>query len=110
MAGRIVVILIAVGAILGGILGADNEFAKGTLGLLLAILGLVYAAVAIDAEDSTAFLVLALAVGGAAGADALSNIPEIGGRLDLIVDKASIALYAGVATVLAVRAYNRIKG
>lgn len=109
MAGRVIVGLIALGAIIGGLAG-DAFLGEGILGLVLVILGLVYAGVAIDAEDSTAYLVLALAVGGAAGADVLSHIPGIGEKLDAIVDLASVSLFAGVATVLAVRAYNRIKG
>ena len=73
--------------------------------LALVILGLAYAAVAIDAEDATAYLVITLAVGAAAGADVLGHIPQIGVPLDAIVDQVSVALYAGVITVLVIRTF-----
>lgn len=109
MAGRVIVALIAVGAIIGGLAG-DAFLGEGILALVLVILGLAYAGVAIDAEDATAYLVLAIAVGGAGMANVLGNIPGIGEQLDAIVDLASVSLFAGVVTVLVQRTLNRIKG
>ncbi len=111
MTTRVIVVLITLVAIIQG-LGGDgmSEAVGGIMMLLLALLGLAYAAVAIDAEDATAFLVVTLAVGAAAGADVLSHIHVVGEYLDAIVDQITVALYAGVITILAVRAYNRIKG
>ena len=60
--------------------------------------------------DATAYLVVTLAVGAAAGADVLGHIQVIGGPLDAILDQVSTALYAGVVTVLAKRTLNRLKG
>lgn len=109
MASRIIV---GLGLVLAIVLAvAPNADAGGSLSLLLVLLGLVYGGVAIDAEDATAYLVVAVAVGAAAHADVLNHIPfGIGGYLDAIVGHASTLLYSGVVTVLAVRTLNRIKG
>ena len=106
MVVRIIVALIVILAILQGLVDAVPE---NIVSIALVILGLVYGGMALDAEDATSFLVVAIAVGAAAGADVLSNIPGIlGESLDAIVDPITIALYAGVITVFAKRAWNRI--
>ena len=78
--------------------------------LLMVVVGIVYAALTVDAEDATAFLVVALAVGAAAGAAVLGHIPAVGAQLDGALGALSTALYAGVATVAATRILNRLKG
>ena len=108
MASRIIVGLVVLLAILQGL--APDAVPGGLVPLALVVLGLAYAAVAIDAEDATAYLVVALAVGAAAGANVLSHIQVIGGPLDAILDQAGTALYAGVITVLAMKTLNRLKG
>ena len=108
MAIRIIVGLVVLLAILQGL--AADAVPGGIVPLALVVLGLAYAAVAIDAEDATAYLVVTLAVGAAAGANVLSHIQVIGGPLDAILDQASTALYAGVITVLATKTLNRLKG
>ena len=119
MAVRIIVGLIALVAIIQGLAG--DPIAGGILTLALVVLGLIYGAIAIDAEDATAYLAVTIAVGAAAGADAgmmmdasmmgvLNHIPAIGGHLDAIVDQVSIALYASVITILVRRTINRLKG
>jgi hypothetical protein len=80
------------------------------LPLLLVVLGLAYGVMAVDAENATNYLVFVIAVGAAGGADALSYIPAVGGYLDGIVDGVASALNASVAAVLAVWAFNRVKG
>lgn len=106
MVVRIIVALIVILAILQGLVDAVPE---NIVSIALVILGLVYGGMALDAEDATSFLVVAIAVGAAAGADVLSNIPGIlGESLDAIVDPITIALYAGVITVFGKRALNRI--
>ena len=105
---RIIVALIVILAIIQGL--AAGAIPEGIVSIALVVLGLVYGGMALDAEDATAFLVVALAVGAAAGADVLSNIQVIGAKLDAIVDPISTALYAGVITVFAKRALNRLKG
>ena len=110
MALRIIVGLIALVAIIQGLAG--DPIGGGILTLALVVLGLVYGAIAIDAEDATAYLVVTLAVGAAASANVLDQdlIGVLGDRLDAIVDQVSIALYAGVITILVKRAINRLKG
>ena len=107
MAIRIIVGLIVVLAIVQAL--ASEAVPGGIVPLALVILGLAYAALAIDPEDATAYLVLTLAVGAASGADVLGHIPQIGAPLDAIVDQASVALYAGAITVLVMRTINRLK-
>ncbi len=80
------------------------------LPLVLVVLGLAYAALEVDAENATDVLVVAVAAGAASGADVLSMIPAVGMYLDGILDGVVVALYAGVATVVALRLVNRIKG
>lgn len=106
MATRILVGLITLAAIVQG-LAADSV--GDFMPLILVILGLVYGAMAVDAEDATAYLVVTLAVGGAAGMSVLSNIPAVGDYLDAILDQVSIALFSGAVTILCKRAINRVK-
>lgn len=106
MVVRIIVGLIVVLAIIQGL--AAGAIPENIVSIALVILGLVYGGMALDAEDATSFLVVAIAVGAAAGADVLSNIQVIGEKLDAIVDPITIALYAGVITVFAKRVINRL--
>ncbi len=108
MLTRIIVAVVAILAIVKAFAPGIQD--AGAIGILLVIAGLVYAAVAVNAEDATAYLVVAVAVGASAGADVLNAIPLIGGQLDAIVGHISTALYSGVVTVLAVRTVNRLKG
>ena len=108
MSNRIVVGLIVLAAVIEGL--APDLVPKNLLPLALVVLGLVYAGMAIDAEDATAYLVVVLAVGAAAQADVLGEIHVIGSSLDGIVDAISVALYSGVITVLVMRTLNRLKG
>jgi hypothetical protein len=113
MALRIIVGLTALVAIIQGLAGASIEGGiGGILMLALVVLGLVYGAMAIDAEDATAYLAVTIAVGAAASANVLDQdlLDMIGDRLDAIVDQASIALYAGAITILIRRTINRLKG
>ncbi|MDE2744133.1 MAG: hypothetical protein OXI58_21255, partial [Gemmatimonadota bacterium] len=73
---------------------------------------LIYGAIAIDAEDATAYLAVTIAVGAAASANVLDQeiLDMLGDRLDAIVDQASIALYASVIAILVRRTINRLKG
>ncbi len=109
MVVRIIVGLIVVLAIIQGL--AAGAIPENIVSIALVILGLVYGGMALDAEDATSFLVVAIAVGAAAGADVLSNIPGVVGEsLDAIVDPITIALYAGVITVFGKRVLNRLTG
>ena len=108
MATRVIVGLTVLVAIILAV--APDANAGNALTIVLVLLGLAYPVVGINVEDATGFLVFVLVVGAAAGADVLSNIPAIGTYLDGIVDGMSTSLYAAIATVLAIRATNRIKG
>jgi hypothetical protein len=109
MATRAIVGLIALLAIVQGLLG-DMMQDGGIMMLVIVILGIIYGFMGIDAENATDFLVVTIAVGAAAGADVLSNIPQIGMYLDAMLDPASSALYASVVSILIVRTVNRLKG
>ena len=108
MVTRVVVILIALLAIVQGLAGAMMP--SGMMMLAIVILGIIYGFMGVDAEDATDYLVVTIAVGAAAGADVLSNIPGIGASLDAMLDPASMALYASVVSILIIRTVNRIKG
>ena len=108
MVTRIIVSLVFLVALVQGL--APDAVPRGVLPIILVLLGLAYAGLAIAATDATAYLVMTLAVGAAGGADVLSAIPAIGASLDAIVDQVSIALYAGVISVLSLWMYNRTCG
>ncbi len=108
MSNRVIVGLIVLAAIVEGL--APGVVPSDILPLAIVVLGLVYAGMAIDPEDATAYLAVAIAVGAAAQADVLSNIQMIGSQVDSILDQVSMALYAGVVTVLILRTVNRLKG
>ena len=109
MGNRLVVGLMALAAILEGLL-PEGTVPGNALPLILVLLGLVWGYMGVDAEDATAYLAVVIGVGMAGHSDALNNLPALGPILDGIVDAASIALYSGVATVLAMRTWNRVKG
>ena len=106
MATRIIVGLTVIVAIVQGLM--PDLVPQNILPLAIVILGLVYGVMCLDAEDATAYLALAIAVGGAASMDVLGNIHVIGGYLDAILDQVSMALFAGVVAVLAIRTWNRV--
>ncbi len=110
MALRIIIGLIVILAIIQGLAG--DPIAGGILTLALVVLGLVYGAMGVDAEDATAYLVVTLAAGGAASMNVLDQelIQQVGDRLDAILDQTVIALFAGAVTILVKRAINRLKG
>lgn len=103
-------LLIVVMVVLAAVHGlAPDMIGSGVVPLLLVLSGLAYGVVATDAENPTAYLVVVLALGAAAGADVLSNIQGIGGHLDAIFDAAVVALYSSAFTIVVLRAYNRLK-
>ena len=108
MVSRAIVGLTLLAAIVQGV--APEVGMMVMLPLVLVVLGLAYAALEVDAENATDVLVVAVAAGAASGADVLSMIPAVGMYLDGILDGVVVALYAGVATVVALRLVNRIKG
>ena len=116
---RIVVGLIALAAIIEGL--APGAVPSDLLPLALVILGLVYGWTAVDAEDPSAFLAVAIAAGmatsmpdvsgaGGDGTGVLHLIPMVGSYLDSIVDQLVTALYGGVISVVVARTVNLLKG
>ena len=108
MATRAIVGLTLLAAIVVGVV--PDPALGGMLSILLVVLGLAYGALTLDAENATDVLVVAIAAGAAAGADVLSLIPAVGMYLDGILDAWVIALYGSVASVVAIRIINRLKG
>ncbi len=102
---------ILVGA--GTLIGLAMGFAPGMVpmdSLLMVIIGIVYFAMNVDAEEPTVALLMAIAVGGMTASDVLGHIPAIGMQIDGAFGALAIALWAGVATVAATRILNRLKG
>lgn len=108
MASRAIVGLTLLAAVVMAVV--PDPALGGMLSILLVVLGLAYAALAVDAENATDVLAVVIAAGAAGGADVLSLIPAVGMYLDGILDGIVVAMYSGVATVVAVRLLNRIKG
>ncbi len=108
MASRAIVGLTLLAAIVAAVV--PDPALGGMLGILLVVLGLAYAVIALDPENATDFLAVAIAAGAAGGADVLSLIPAVGMYLDGILDGMVIALYGNVAAIVAIRVFNRIKG
>jgi len=108
MLNKILVGLTLILSIIQGLAG-DMIGGGALLLIVLVIIGIVYGISAVDAEDATDYLVVTIAVGAVAGADVLSHIPLIGAHLDAILDPASVALYASVASILGARTVNRLK-
>lgn len=106
MATRLIVGLALIAAVVQGLW--PGVVPENILPLALVILGLAYGAVALDAEDATGYLVLAIAVGAASGAEVMTHIHVVGGYIDAIVAQLAVALYAAVVAVLAIRTWNRI--
>ena len=122
--GRILVALAAILALLRGF--APEVVPMDTL--LLIVVGIAYAAVKVDVEDATGFLVLAIAVGVASRREpgwsnamdehghashahgVLTHIPYIGEGLTGTLGGLGIFLYAGVAAVSAIWVFKRLKG
>ena len=90
--------------------GSLGEAMDGIMYLLLAVGGIVWVVVAVDAEDPVAYCAVTIAVALAAGADPLSHIHVVGEYLDALVDPAAVALLSGAVTILAIRVYNRLTG
>ncbi|MCY4129357.1 MAG: hypothetical protein OXG15_08975 [Gammaproteobacteria bacterium] len=108
MLTRIIVGLAALAAIVEGV--APGVVPENILPLALVVLGLIYGAMCVDAEDATNFLVVTLAVGGAAAANALDSIHVVGSYLDGILDAQALALWGAVASILVIRIWNRLAG
>ena len=103
---KIVIAASIIIAIIEGV--APGVIPLGILPLLLVILGLVYGAIGVDAEDAGQYVALAIAVGAAGMADVLGHVHIIGTFLDGIIDQISVMLLSGVVTVLVLRAWNRL--
>lgn len=108
MLNRVVIGVTALVAVIAGV--APGVLPDSATGLILVLAGLIWGAMAVDAEDSVQFLAVAIAVGAAAGSDVLNHIPAVGMMLDGVLGGLSVALYGGVASVAAVRLVNRLKG
>ncbi len=106
MANRVLVGVVALLALLEGFVPGVVPMA----GLIIVLAGVVYGALAVDAEDATAYLVVALAASGVAGSGALNAIPAVGEGLTGLVGGLSMALWGGAATVVVMRTVNRLKG
>ncbi len=102
MAGKVIVGLVALAAILNVIPAVPNDIVL----LALVVLGLVHGYMGVSEDDATSFAVGAIALAAAGEMDVLSNIQAIGGFLDGIVDGLAVAALSAVVT----RAVLRIVG
>lgn len=75
---------------------------------VLAILGLLYGGMLIDAENASDYLVVVVAVGVAAATDALSHLYLVGVHMDAMLDLLCISLSTSAVSILATRTMNRL--
>lgn len=106
MLNKIVIAASVIIAIVEGL--APGVVPMAILPLLLVLLGLVYGAIGVDAEDPVAYLAVAIAIGAAGGADVLGHIHAVGSYLDAIVDQVAVVLLSGGVTIMVMRAWNRL--
>ena len=71
---------------------------------VLAMMGLLYGGTLI----ATDYLVVVIAVGGAAATDALSHIYFVGAHIDAMLDLLCISLFSSAVSVLATRTIHRL--
>lgn len=102
MAGKVIVGLVALAAILGVIPAVPADLVM----LALVVLGLIHGYMGVSEDDATAFAVGAVALAAAGELNVLANIQAIGGFLDGIVDGLVVAALSAVVT----RAVLRIVG
>lgn len=102
-------ILVGLGTLVAIVHGlAPDVVPSDILPLALVVIGIVYGAMSIDPEDATGLMVVAIAVGGAAAADVLSNIHMIGMYLDSILDAMTLALWGAVVPIVAMRIWEAL--
>ena len=106
MVTRILAAVIVLVAVIEGL--APGVVPEAILPLALVILGLAWGVLGVDDDNRVQYLVIAVAVGGAAAGDVLNHIHVIGAYLDAILDQISVALWAGVVSVLVLRIWERI--
>ncbi len=94
MAGKVIVGLVALAAILNIVPAVPNDIVM----LALVVLGLIHGYMGVSDDDASAFAITAVALAAAGQLDVLANIHAIGGYLDGIVDGLVVAFLSAVVT------------
>ncbi|MCY4277376.1 MAG: hypothetical protein OXE81_06010 [Gammaproteobacteria bacterium] len=103
MAGKVIVGLVALAAILNAVPAVPGELVM----LALAILGLIHGYVGVDDDSASSFAIGAVALAAAGQLDVMSNIQMIGAHLDMIVDGLVVAALSAVVTRAVLAIVNR---
>lgn len=104
-------VLTGLGALVALVVGFMPDLVPAeTVTLILVIGGIVYAVLALDAGAADGYLITAIAIGLLAGSGALGSIPAIGEALNAAVGHLSTGLYGGVAALLGIGIFNKVKG
>lgn len=104
-------VLTGLGALVALVVGFMPDLVPAeTVTLVMVIGGIVYVALAVDASDAGGFLITAIAIATLSGSGAVGSIPAIGGALDAAIGHLSSGLNGGVAAVLAIGIFNKLKG
>ena len=106
MATKVLIVLALIAAVVEGIWAGIVP--QNLLPLALVVIGLIYAGMAVDAEDAGKYLLIVIAFGAASASDVLMNIHAVGGYLDAIMDQLATAAYAGVFSVASLRVWNAL--
>lgn len=94
MAGKVIVGLVALAAILNIVPAVPNDIVL----LALVVLGLIHGYMGISDDDASAFAIGAVALAAAGELNVLTHIHTIGGYLDGIVDGLVVAGLSAVVT------------
>ena len=104
MAGKVIVGLVALAAILNAVPGVPGDMVM----LALVILGLIHGYMGVDEDSASNFAIGAVALAAAGQLDVMSNIQMIGGFLDAIVDGLVVAALSAVVTRAVLRVVNAL--
>ena len=94
MAGKVIVGLVALAAILNAVPAVPNEMVM----LALVVLGLIHGYMGIDDENASNYAIGVVALAFAGYLNVMGNIQMIGGALDMVVDGLVVAGLSAIVT------------
>ena len=104
MAGKVIVGLVALAAILNAVPAVPGDLVM----LALVVLGLIHGYMGLDEDSASNFAIGAVALAAAGQLDVLANIQAIGGYLDAIIDGLVVAALSAVVTRAVLRIVNAL--
>ena len=108
MATRIVYSLGLLAAAIAALWTGLPENAMGFLMFAMVALGAAYAVMNIDHNNPQAYIVTALVIAAAGGADVVAHIYVVGEYIDAILDQVAVVYLSGGAAVFGMRAWSLV--